>query len=57
MKNLLEQLFALADKNNKNNIFLASKTAREYFDYMPGEIEEVIEQFKENNTVYLEDEL
>jgi hypothetical protein len=24
---------------------------------MPGEIEEVIEQFKENNTVYLEDEL
>jgi len=57
MKNLLEQLFALVDKNNKHNVFLANLSAKEYFDYMPWEIEEVIEQFKENNTVYLEDEL
>lgn len=55
--NLLEEFIKLSEKNQEKNIFIQKIKSEDYFKYLPWEIEEVKAEFRENNSVYLEDEL
>ncbi|MCT4617018.1 MAG: hypothetical protein N4A38_02290 [Candidatus Gracilibacteria bacterium] len=56
MEKLFEKLIKLAKENNDKNVF-RGMDARDYFECFDSELKEAKQELKDNNVIYLEDEL